>query len=152
LGYLDAEDNEDAFEDGWFRTGDAGVLHDDQLKIVGRLKEIVIRNGVKISMTTVEDAARRLPFVADAAAFGLPDQTTGEHLVLAVRPKDGVALDLDMVTGALLAGGLAKRSLPEEVIIWEEPFPMTATAKLSRAALAEESTGRPRLLALRLSS
>ena len=152
LGYLNAEDNEDAFEDGWFRTGDAGTFRDDQLKIVGRLKEIVIRNGVKISMTAVEQAARSLPFVADAAAFGRPDEVTGEHLVLAVRPRDGVAVDFDMVMGALLAAGLAKRSLPEELIIWDEPFPMTATAKLSRAVLAEESSRRPRHVAPRLLS
>lgn len=150
LGYLDAEDNEDAFESGWFRTGDAGVLRRNQLKIVGRLKEIVIRNGMKISMTQVEEAARNLAFIEDAAAFSQPDQDTGEHLALAVRPKDGIVLDLDMVTNALLECGLAKRGLPEELIVWDGPFPMTVTAKLSRAALAEESAGRPRLLVSRL--
>lgn len=152
MGYLDAEDNSDAFESGWFRTGDAGVLRGDQLKIVGRLKEIVIRNGIKISMPVVEQAALGLPFVHDAAAFGRLDQDTGEHLVLAVRPIDGVRLDFGMLTGALLGTGLAKRSLPEELIVWDVPFPRTVTEKLNRAALAEESVGRPRLFADRLKS
>ena len=150
MGYLDAEDNSDAFESGWFRTGDAGVLRGDHLKIVGRLKEIVIRNGIKISMPAVEQAALSLPFVDDAAAFGRPDQDTGEHLVLAVRPTEGVGLDFDMMTEALLGAGLAKRSLPEELIVWDVPFPRTVTEKLNRASLAEESVGRPRLFADRL--
>jgi acyl-CoA synthetase (AMP-forming)/AMP-acid ligase II len=151
LGYLDAADNEDAFEEGWFRTGDAGTFGDEQLKIVGRLKEVVVRNGLKISMASVEDAARALDFVADAAAFGRLDGETGEPLALAVRPPDGVAPpDLATVTAALRAGGLSTRSLPEELVIWTEPFPMTATHKLDRAALAEQSSARPRFYAARL--
>lgn len=152
LGYLDPTDNDDAFEDGWFRTGDIGVLRGEQLKIVGRLKEIVIRNGIKLSIHAVEDAALSLSFVEDAAAFGRPDLDTGEHLALAVRPTVGVSLDLEMLVNALLERGIAKRHLPEELIIWDEPFPKTVTEKLNRAALAEQSTGRRRQLASRLES
>ena len=69
--------------------GDIGVLHGEQLKIVGRLKEIVIRNGIKLSIHAVEEAALGLPFVKDAAAFGRPDKDTGEHLVAgrSTRPR-----------------------------------------------------------------
>lgn len=150
LGYLDAEDNDEAFEAGWFRTGDIGLVHDDQLKIVGRLKEIVIRNGIKISMSEVEQAARSLTVVEDAGAYAQSDPDTGEHLVLAVRPSPGVTIEFDTMMRALLDAGLAKRSLPEEVVIWDEPFPRTVTEKLSRAALAEESSRRPRMLVDRL--
>jgi acyl-CoA synthetase (AMP-forming)/AMP-acid ligase II len=150
LGYFDDEDNNEAFEDDWFRTGDVGVLRDDQLKIVGRLKEVVIRNGIKISMSAVEQAALSLPFVDDAAAYSQADPDTGEHLVLAVRLVSGV-IEFEMMIDALLETGLGKRSLPEELVIWDEPFPRTATHKLSRVALAEESSRRPRLLADRLS-
>ena len=150
LGYLDDEDNAEAFEDGWFRTGDAGDWRGDQLKIVGRLKEIVIRNGLKISMTAVEQAAQKLEFLEDAAVYGRPDQQTGERLVLAVRPQHGVTIDLQRVTDALLEGGLAKRSLPEELVIWNTPFPRTVTDKLSRAALAEQSLDHPHLFASRI--
>ena len=150
LGYLDAEDNDEAFEEDWFRTGDVGVFRHDQLKIVGRLKEVVIRNGIKISMSAVEQAALSLAFVDDAAAYAQTDPDTGEHLVLAVRPVSGV-IEFEMMINALLGTGLGKRSLPEELVIWDEPFPRTVTDKLSRVALAEESLGRPRLLADRLS-
>jgi acyl-CoA synthetase (AMP-forming)/AMP-acid ligase II len=152
LGYLDPADNDDAFEDNWFRTGDIGVLRSEQLKIVGRLKEIVIRNGIKLSIHAVEEAALGLSFVEDAAAFGRPDRDTGEHLVLAVRPTEGVSLDLETLVDALLERGIAKRYLPEELIIWDDPFPKTVTEKLNRAALADQSTGRRRQLATRLES
>jgi acyl-CoA synthetase (AMP-forming)/AMP-acid ligase II len=152
LGYFDPADNEGAFESDWYRTGDIGVFHGDQLKIVGRLKEIVIRNGIKLSIHAIEDAALGLPFIDDAAAFGRPDQETGEHLVLAVRPTEGASLNLETVVNALLELGVAKRHLPEELIIWDEPFPKTVTEKLNRAALAEQSKGRHRQLASRLES
>ena len=152
LGYLDPADNDGAFESDWFRTGDIGILRGDQLKIVGRLKEIVIRNGIKLSLHAVEEAALALPFVKDAAAFGRPDRDTGEHLALAVRPAEGVSLDLEMLVDALLERGITKRHLPEELIIWDEPFPKTVTEKLNRAALAEQSTSRSRQFASRLES
>jgi acyl-CoA synthetase (AMP-forming)/AMP-acid ligase II len=152
LGYLDPTDNDGAFESDWFRTGDIGVLYGEQLKIVGRLKEIVIRNGIKLSIHAVEEAALGLSFVKDAAAFGRPDKETGEHLVLAVRPTEGVSLNLETVVDALLEHGITKRHLPEELIIWDEPFPKTVTEKLNRAALAEQSTGRQRHFASRLES
>jgi len=152
LGYLDPSDNDGAFESDWFRTGDIGVLHGEQLKIVGRLKEIVIRNGIKLSIHAVEEAALGLSFVKDAAAFGRPDEETGEHLVLALRPTEGVSLNLETVVDALLERGITKRQLPEELIIWDEPFPKTVTEKLNRAALAEQSMGRRRQFASRLES
>jgi acyl-CoA synthetase (AMP-forming)/AMP-acid ligase II len=150
LGYIDADDNDEAFEEGWFRTGDTGTFRDDQLKIAGRLKEIVIRNGIKISMSAVEQAARGLAFVEDAAAYSQPDPDTGEHLVLAVRTVSG-AIDFEMMITALLETGLSRRSLPEELVIWDEPFPRTPTDKLSRVALARESSYRPRMFVERLS-
>ncbi len=152
LGYLDEEDNTDSFEEGWFRTGDAATWRGDELKIVGRLKEIVIRNGLKISMTAVEHAARKLPFVEDAAVFGVPDQETGERLVLALRPRDGAKIDFNTLMDALLETGLAKRSLPEELVIWDAPFPRTVTDKLRRPALAVDSVDRPHLFGSRLKS
>jgi acyl-CoA synthetase (AMP-forming)/AMP-acid ligase II len=152
LGYLDRADNEGAFESDWFRTGDMGVFQGEQLKIVGRLKEIVIRNGIKLSIHAIEDAALGLPFIKDAAAFGRPDEETGEHVVLAVRLAEGASLDLETVVDSLLERGIPKRQLPEELIIWDEPFPKTVTDKLNRAALAEQSTGRHRQLASRLES
>jgi acyl-CoA synthetase (AMP-forming)/AMP-acid ligase II len=150
LGYLEAEDDAEAFEDGFYRTGDAASLTEGRLKIVGRLKEIIIRNGLNVSLLEVEQAARALPGIADAAAYGVADPSTGERLALAVRPNLGSSVDLDEVVAGLRAGGLATRSLPEELVIWDEPFPLTRTEKLSRPALAEQAGDRPRYVAARL--
>jgi acyl-CoA synthetase (AMP-forming)/AMP-acid ligase II len=150
LGYLDAADNEGAFDDGWFCTGDLGVMTDGNLKISGRLKEIVIRNGLKVSMAEVETAAAKLPFIGEAAAFRRSDPATGERLVLAVRPNEGEHVDLETCVEGLLGLGLAKNRLPEELVVWDAPFPRTNTEKVQRDALAEQSAGRPRFLADRI--
>jgi acyl-CoA synthetase (AMP-forming)/AMP-acid ligase II len=152
LGYLEGEDDADAFEDGFYRTGDAATMTEGRLKIVGRLKEIIIRNGLNVSLLEVERAAKGLPGIEDAAAYGVTDPATGERLALAVRPSSGASLDLDQVVAGLRAGGLASRSLPEELVVWDEPFPLTPTQKLSRPALAERSDGRPRYVAARLAN
>jgi len=150
LGYLDEEDNDASFDGDWFLTGDAGTFEEGELKITGRLKEIVIRNGFKISMAEVEQIAASLPGVLDAACFVQPDQATGERLALALFVSSEVSFSFEGVVNDLLARGLSRRSLPEELVVWDEPFPLTTTKKLSRLALAAGSDGRARFLAPRL--
>ena len=58
LGYADAEHNVEAFEDGWFRTGDAVEVHDGRLTVVGRIKDVVNRNGLKISPSEIDRRSR----------------------------------------------------------------------------------------------
>ncbi len=70
--------------------------------------------------------------------------------MLAVRPTRGTLLDFGVLTDALLETGLAVRSLPEALVVWDVPFPSTVTEKLNRATLSEESAGRPHLFAGRL--
>ncbi len=152
LGYLDEEDNEGSFDGDWFLTGDAGTFEDGELKITGRLKEIVIRNGLKISMVEVEQLAASLAGVLDAACFVQPDPATGERLALALHVSPEARLSFEGVVDDLLARGLSRRSLPEEIVVWDEPFPLTTTQKLSRTALGAGSDGRVRYVAPRLRS
>jgi acyl-CoA synthetase (AMP-forming)/AMP-acid ligase II len=150
LGYLSAADNREAFaEGGWLRTGDLGVLDRGRLTITGRVKEIVARKGMKISLAEVDEAVLALPGVEEAATYGVPDSQTGERLVLAVRCSDPAA-EFDVIAGRLLAGGLAKWKLPEQVVFWDEPLPRTASGKIQRHALADGGRGRPAGLAPRL--
>ena len=74
-GYEDnPEANCDSFTDGWFRTGDQGVMDSDgYLKLVGRLKEIIIRSGEKISPQEIDDTLLTHPSVTGAVAFGVPN-------------------------------------------------------------------------------
>jgi len=150
VGYVDDLDNEVAFEDGWFRTGDVASFDSGRLRITGRIKDIVIRNGLKISPARVEALASALPGVEQCVAYGVPDDATGEHLSLAVRHGPGAEPSFELLTHALAEAGLARWMLPEEVVVWEGEFPTTATGKVKRDAVAEGGGRMQRLLAPRL--
>lgn len=150
LGYVDSGDTQAAFEDGWYRTGDAVERCGSRLTVVGRLKEVVNRNGLKISLSEVEAALARLPGVIEHACFGLADQDTGERLAVAVRPEAGREIHLDLVVEHLRSQGLAVRKLPEQLVLWEKPLPRTASGKIVRSRLGVESEGKRSEVAARL--
>jgi acyl-CoA synthetase (AMP-forming)/AMP-acid ligase II len=151
LGYLDPADNRDAFvAGGWFRTGDLGTLADGRLTVTGRVKEIVARKGMKISLAEVDEAALALAGVQEAASYGVPDPETGERLVLAVRCTSPETESFETIVSRLAVGGLATWKLPEQVVFWGRPLPRTASGKILRPALVAGAAGQPAGLALRL--
>ncbi|HEX2212766.1 MAG TPA: AMP-binding protein, partial [Mycobacterium sp.] len=150
LGYTDAEDDAGAFDGEWFRTGDVAAVNAGRVRIVGRLKDIVIRNGMKIPAAEVEEAVAAIPGVRECAAYCVADATTGERVAVAMVLDDGVELSLADVAGALVSGGLPKYKLPEELVFWNEPLPLNANGKVLRNTLEARSAGRPRVLADRL--
>jgi acyl-CoA synthetase (AMP-forming)/AMP-acid ligase II len=152
LGYLDAEHNVDAFSPGgWFRTGDLACYEGGRLTITGRIKEIVARKGLKISLMEIDEHAGRLPGVAEVAAYGMPDDETGERLVLAVRfDAEGLQAGFDRIIAGLRAAGLATWKLPEQIVFWNEPMPRTSTGKVQRRLVAQDLTVRPTAHAPRL--
>src|SRR5215475_8885364 len=79
------EANAAAFVNGWFRTGDVGVLDSDRyLSLVGRIKELINRGGEKIAPPEIEAVLLHHPAVAEAAVFGVPDAKYGEEVAAAV--------------------------------------------------------------------
>ncbi len=142
LGYAAPEDNDGAYEDGWFRTGDLMEVFEDRVTVVGRLKEVVHRNGLKISLGEVEEALFGLPGAREHACFALPDLTTGERLVVAVCLDEGATVTLDTVVDHLVGKGLARRKLPEQLVIWDEALPRTPSGKVVRSRLAIEAAVR----------
>ncbi|ULE35553.1 AMP-binding protein [Mycobacterium sp. IDR2000157661] len=152
LGYTDAEDDASAFDGEWFRTGDVAELGDGRVRIVGRLKDIVIRNGMKIPAAEVEEAVAEIPGVRECAAYSVADPSTGERLAVAMVLADDAELSLADVTGALVSKGLPKWKLPEELVFWDEPLPLNANGKVPRNTLEARSAGRPRILADRLAA
>jgi acyl-CoA synthetase (AMP-forming)/AMP-acid ligase II len=151
LGYVDAEDNRAAFDDGgWFRTGDLAQIEQGRLIITGRLKDVIARKGMKISLAEIDEAANALPDVEEAAAYGLSDAETGERLVLAVRVRDPQAVTFDDLIGQLRAGGLATWKLPEQIVVWDEPLPRTESGKIQRRAVAGDAAVRRTFFAARL--
>src|SRR5262249_51768741 len=84
-GYLNnPAANEETFFDGWFRTGDLGLVDGGYVQLVGRLKEMILRGGENISPAEIEDVLRAHPAVTDAACFGVPDAKYGELVAAAV--------------------------------------------------------------------
>ncbi len=117
-GYVDASLDAKAFDDeGWFRTGDLGVLDvDGNLTITGRIKDVIIRKGENISAKELEDLLFTHPLVADVAVVGLADESAGEIACAVVVPKDPDApLGFTDMQDHLLAAGLITRKLPERL-------------------------------------
>ncbi|QLL10079.1 class I adenylate-forming enzyme family protein [Mycobacterium vicinigordonae] len=150
LGYSDQSDDIAAFDGDWIRTGDMADLTGGRVRIIGRIKEIVIRNGMKIAVAEVEEAIARIDGVRECAAYPAADATTGERLAIAVVLEKGVEMSLSDVADALVLSGLPKYKLPEELVIWKEPLPVNANGKVERNKLDARSVGKPRVLADRL--
>ena len=128
------EANATAFVDGWFRTGDQGVLDEDgYLRLTGRIKELINRGGEKISPLEVDDVLLRHPAVAEALAFAVPHKSLGEDIHAAV------VLKVEVGEKELLAHCstmLADFKIPKQIHILEQ-LPRGATGKLQRLAMAK---------------
>jgi cyclohexanecarboxylate-CoA ligase len=117
-GYTDAQATKDAYDaDGWFRTGDLGVLRaDGHLRLTGRLKDVIIRKGENISARELEDVLFNHPKVGDVAVVGLPDEERGELVCAVVEPPEGgEALTFDEMVAACTDAGLMRQKIPERL-------------------------------------
>jgi cyclohexanecarboxylate-CoA ligase len=142
LGYLDATLDADAFDaEGWFRTGDLGMLDaEGNLTITGRLKDIIIRKGENISAKEVEDLLFTHPQVADVAVIGLPDAASGERACAVVVPAPGAEpLTFDEMTAHLRDAGLITRKLPEQLEI-VDALPRNPSGKIVKFELQKRFT------------
>ena len=96
-GYFNnSEATEKVFHDGWFRTGDMGVMEEDGfIKLVSRIKELIITGGFNVYPAEVEEVIRTHKDVADVAVVGRPRSDGSEDVVACVVLNDGAALDPD---------------------------------------------------------
>ncbi len=127
--------HDDAFADGWFRTGDlARVDGDGFYEIVGRVKELIISGGENIHPAEIENIALADAAVAEASVVGLPDARWGEVAVLAVVPRAGQAIDTLRLQAAFEAA-LARFKHPHRIVVLDA-LPKTALGKVRKADLA----------------
>ena len=132
-GYLNNPDaNAEAFVDGWFRTGDLGVLKDGYLFLQGRLKEMILRGGENISPYEIEDVLLAHPAVADAVCFGIEDAKYGEVVGAAVA-LGGEAQPRELA--AYCREHLASFKIPTVIHVLDE-IPRTPTGKVQRRQVA----------------
>ena len=129
--------NAEAFVDGWFRTGDQGVMDEEgYLRITGRLKEIINRGGEKISPREVDEVLLDHPAVAQAVTFAYPHDKLGEEVGAAIVLKEG-AVAQESEIREFVAKRLADFKVPRKVIFIDE-IPKGATGKLQRIGLHEK--------------
>jgi non-ribosomal peptide synthetase component E (peptide arylation enzyme) len=127
--------------DGWFRTGDLGQYDAaGNVRIVGRLKEMINRGGKKFFPREIEEILYTHPKVLHAAIVGVPDPRLGERNCLCVIPRAGASLSLEEAVD-FLKGDVAVYKLPEELEVFAE-FPFTPTGKIQRHALTREVLAR----------
>jgi acyl-CoA synthetase (AMP-forming)/AMP-acid ligase II len=133
-------------EDGFFLTGDLGIVDDDgYVHIVGRRKELIIRGGFNVYPREVEDRINAHPAIQDVAVVGLPHEVLGEVVCACIVPVEGA-----IVTGAEVKEwcrvALADYKVPD-LVRFLDSFPLTGSGKIRRVELArmitaEESSRR----------
>jgi cyclohexanecarboxylate-CoA ligase len=144
VGYLDARLNAAFTADGFFRTGDLGIMDADGfLRITGRRKDVIIRKGENLSAKGIEDELTAHPAVADVAVIGVPDRERGERVCACVvlRPGAGT-LDVAAVRVFMEGRGVMRQKIPEQVELVAE-LPRNATGKV-RKDLLRAQFGRGR--------
>ena len=144
LGYTNPELNIAFDGDGWYRTGDIGVL--DQhgyLTITDRVKDIIIRGGENLSAAEIEEVIAAVPGVAEVAVVAAPDERLGEHACAVVRLLPGAdSIDLHALVPHLEQAGLARQKWPEEVRLVPD-FPRTASGKIRKVDLRSQIRAEP---------
>lgn len=135
-GYVDPTLDEASFDaDGWFHTGDLGTIDAaGNVRITGRLKDIIIRNAENISAVEVEEMLYRHPAVAEAAVLGLPDKRTGERVVAVVVPQNGCEVELNDIREHCRLEGLAIQKCPEQLKV-VDVLPRNAMGKVLKQDL-----------------
>ncbi|MFD1047178.1 hypothetical protein ACFQ1S_17300 [Kibdelosporangium lantanae] len=136
-GCVFAEEEAELLDSGWLPTGDLGSLDTDgNLRVHGRIKEMINCGGEKITPFEVEEVLRTHAGIEDAAVFGVPDPTFGEAVACLVVPRTSARLDVVKVRTHVL-----ERLAPVKCPKWIRlvtAIPVGPSGKVVRRRLAEE--------------
>jgi len=141
-GYLkNPEENKKTFTaDGFFRTGDLARIDSSRnmnIRITGRIKDIIIRGGENISPAQVEELLCSHPKITDAAVIGMPDMALGEKVCAYIKLAEGVKLDPEEIKSFMEGKGASKLLIPER-FEFINALPMTEAGKHDKKALRED--------------
>jgi acyl-CoA synthetase (AMP-forming)/AMP-acid ligase II len=127
--------NAKAFTNGWFRTGDQGVIDEaGYLRLTGRLKELINRGGEKISPLEVDTVIMDHPAVAQVVTFAVPHDMLGEDIAAAVVLREGAVCD-ERELRNFVGSRVADFKVPRRIVFLAE-IPKGATGKPQRIGLA----------------
>jgi len=134
MGYADEGQTAEAITlDGFFRTGDLGVLDArGALTITGRKKDLIIRGGENISAKEIEDVLHTHPLVKEASVVAMPHDRLGEGVCAYVIATG--AVEAGQLATHVAASGLAKQKIPERFEFVSD-FPRTASGKIRKDQL-----------------
>jgi acyl-CoA synthetase (AMP-forming)/AMP-acid ligase II len=131
--------NASSFSEGWFRTGDLGMLDGDgYLVLLSRIKELINRGGEKIAPREIDEALEAHPAVREAVSFGIPHPTWGEQVAVAVVVNEPVT-EKELL--AFCRSRLADFKVPSH-FFFVDAIPKTPTGKIQRRFVAEQFTTR----------
>ena len=134
--WRDKEKTEEVFNDGWFCTGDAGFLDDENfLYVTDRLKDMIISGGENIASLELERVIQMIPEVSEVAVVGVPDDKWGEVPVAVVVCQAGKALDLEALREHC-GQKLAPFKVPKKLII-RDALPRNPSGKLLKRFIRE---------------
>ncbi len=138
-GYLkNPKATEEAFEGGWFHTGDLAVMYPDgYARIKDRSKDIIISGGENISTIEVEDVLYRHPHVLEAAVVARPDEKWGETPCAFVTLKNGTPAVTEQDIISFCRERMAGFKCPRKVVFG--PLPKTSTGKIQKNVLREQA-------------
>lgn len=141
-GYFEREQaTRDAFEDGWFKTGDTVARDDDgTYRVLGRTSVDILKSGgYKLSALEIEEVLREHPAVAEVAVVGVPDETWGDRVVACVIARG--APPAPEALRAFAHERLAAYKVPKEVLVLEE-LPRNAVGKVVKPELVRRITAK----------
>lgn len=122
--------------DGWLRSGDqASIDEEGNVRITGRIKDVIIRGGENVAPKEIEDVLRHHPAVADVSVYAISSEFFGEEVAASIRPHPGASIDAPEVM-QFCEPRLAKFKVPRYVRVVDS-FPMTASGKIQKFRLRE---------------
>ena len=129
--------------DGWFRTGDLFEICGEDgdgpprfYRFVGRLKQIIIRGGMKVAPEELDNVLSQMPTVLEGAVCGYRDAIMGERICAVVVPRPGAEVSLESVAAHFAAAGLAVFKSPERLRIVAQ-LPRNSVGKVLRGELTK---------------
>ncbi|CAK9164927.1 unnamed protein product [Ilex paraguariensis] len=135
--YKDLKSTEEAFRDGWFRSGDLAVKHPDgYIEVKDRLKDVIISGGENISTVEVETVVYSHPAVLEAAVVARPDNHWGQTPCAFVKLKEGFNVDAEEII-KFCRDHLPHYMAPRTVIF--DDLPRTSTGKVQKFILREKA-------------
>ena len=126
----------ESFVEEWFRTGDMAVLEDGYYRIMGRLSVDIIKSGgYKLSALEIEDTLLMHPAIRECAVVGVPDDTWGEVVAVAIVARDGEHIELPALKEWAIER-MSKYKIPKSLLLLEE-LPRNAMGKVTKRAIQD---------------